>query len=323
MLHIILKKIVQEDMNENHKDIVKELFRSLRNYVINPDVQNYIVNDRDFLKSVGLLLEIHSEVVQSALQIILQFLFNLIISNKNAVDKVHEVFYTKILSLLKEKKNIYETSALLYNMSLFKELSLDFEVYISVLELYNSNHNIEYLYFMLEKLLSDCNFWNCYNKFDLSKRITMLGIIRDKQIKGEKLNIPMVGLKILTDQFVSSGNIIFQTIQSTDPNSEAYEVSQLVQIISSFCGNEDYLKVLQKDKDLLINVGVLLINIHKLGKESQNCFTSIQSLAEIREPNKNIQEHPAFGFKADLIRIIGNLCWKDKIMQDLVSHEGS
>ncbi|KAJ3648841.1 hypothetical protein Zmor_020613 [Zophobas morio] len=31
-----------------------------------------------------------------------------------------------------------------------------------------------------------------------------------------------------------------------------------------------------------------------------------------------MSKHPAFGFKADLIRIIGNLCWKNRTMQDLV-----
>ncbi|KYB26544.1 Ataxin-10-like Protein [Tribolium castaneum] len=317
LLHKILKTLSEQSLSKNHEGIIKELFRSLRNYVINSDVQNYLVNDENFLPNVSNFMNLQSEVIQNAFQIILQFLFNLIISNKSAVDRVYDVFYPTILSLLKDKKNIYETSALLYNMSLYKELNMDFDTYSFLLELYDSHNSVEYLYFMLEKLISDCNFWNYYLKFESNKRAAVLGVIRDKQIKGEALNIPVTGLKVLTNQFVASGNIIFQTVQNKDSSLEAYEISQLVQVISSFCSNEDYLKVLQSDKDLLINSGVLLINIHRLGKESENCFTSIQNLSEIREPNKNIQEHPAFGFKADLIRIIGNLCWKNKIMQDL------
>ncbi|XP_044263690.1 ataxin-10 [Tribolium madens] len=317
LLHQILKTIAQQNLTKNHEGIIKELFRSLRNYVINPDVQTYIVNDEFFLLNVVSFMNLQSEIIQNAFQIILQFLFNLIISNKSAVDKVYDVFYPTILTFLKDNKYVYESSALLYNMSLYKDLNLDCGIYNCLLELYDSHNSVEYLYFMLEKLISDGNFWKCYKKFDINKRAAVLGVIRDKQIKGEAIKIPIIGLKVLINQFVTSGKIIFQTVGTKDSRLEAYEISQLAQVISSYCSNEDYLKVLQSDKDLLINSGVLLINIHRLGKESENCFTSIQNLSEIREPNKNIQKHPAFGFKADLIRIIGNLCWKNKIMQDL------
>ena len=77
------------------------------------------------------------------------------------------------------------------------------------------------------------------------------------------------------------------------------------------------------------------------GKESKNFFTPLQKLSEVAPStqgtnlsenkagnsneeentpyNKNIQTHPAFGFKAALIRLVGNMVFENKDNQDLVS----
>jgi hypothetical protein len=314
----ILEKILGEQISKIHNDILKELFRSLRNYAINSEVQTFLINNEHFLDNVRIIFtHLQSQRTSDILQIVLQFLINLIVSNQSAVYKVSDIFFNLLCTLLKDKMNLYETTALIYNISLHKELVLDFDIYCCILGLYDLKNEIEFIHFLLEKFIAYDSFWNDYKKFNMHNRTTMLAIIRDKQLKGQNLHLSTKGLKTLTSQFVTSGEIIFQTISSNESNLEPYEVSQLLQVISSLCSNEDYLKILQTDKDLLINSGVLLINIHRLGKETENCFSPIQSLAEIREPNKNLHEHPAFGFKADLIRIIGNLCWKNKLMQDL------
>lgn len=84
-----------------------------------------------------------------------------------------------------------------------------------------------------------------------------------------------------------------------------------------------------------------------IGKQSNNCFTPLQKLSDIanamqgitndesgtcsndsetiKNDNKlssamdDVQSHPAFGVKASLIRIVGNMCYKNKEYQDLVS----
>ena len=77
-----------------------------------------------------------------------------------------------------------------------------------------------------------------------------------------------------------------------------------------------------------------------VGKDSNNFFTPLQKLSEVapctqgqdallneagksndneKTPyNKNIQTHPAFGFKAGLIRLVGNMAFDNKHNQDLV-----
>ncbi|KOC62083.1 hypothetical protein WH47_01875, partial [Habropoda laboriosa] len=91
----------------------------------------------------------------------------------------------------------------------------------------------------------------------------------------------------------------------------------------------------------------LLKSIQIIGKQSHNYFTPLQKLSDValamqearnNEPEtnsnstkakgnesetnsaeSNLQSHPAFGFKAGLIRIIGNMSYRNKECQDLVS----
>lgn len=65
-------------------------------------------------------------------------------------------------------------------------------------------------------------------------------------------------------------------------------------------------------------VSVLLRSIHETGKAGNNCFTSIQRITA-GLPDGELKENPAFAFKVDLVRLLGNLCWKHKERQDQVS----
>lgn len=82
--------------------------------------------------------------------------------------------------------------------------------------------------------------------------------------------------------------------------------------------------------------------LHMTGKESDNNFTPITNLSKVapsartinptdvtetdddetrskaRIALRNLEDHPAYGFKAGLIRIIGNMVHKNKMCQDLV-----
>lgn len=52
------------------------------------------------------------------------------------------------------------------------------------------------------------------------------------------------------------------------------------------------------------------------GKEQNNCFTPVAKLADSSD---QLNQHPAFQFKANLVRMLGNLCYKHQENQDLVS----
>jgi hypothetical protein len=61
---------------------------------------------------------------------------------------------------------------------------------------------------------------------------------------------------------------------------------------------------------------VLLRGIHA-------CMSVEDKLASFDERGERMQElkqSPMYGFKAQLVRLIGNLCFRNKINQDKVSH---
>lgn len=299
-----------------------QLFRYLRNAAAIKENQNLLSNDPLLLTKVHAIFQKLKNIPDTAMltKVILQFLVNLIVSNKQLSSKVSNIFYDDILDCFCQRNNDYEVLALLYNLHLrnrdliFREILCE-----KVLALLGENDS-EYAQFLAELFLYSAHFWSFFDNLELSSRIDLLELLKTRWIERKLGDIPDISLKVLSEQFWKSENVIFQTVTSTDRSMEPYEVSLLLDILGSLCGNDKYLALLQKDKDLIIRCGVLLINIHRLGKQSENYFSSVQKLAELKEPSEAIQKHPAFGFKVGLVRLVGNLCWKNKKMQDLVSY---
>nr|CAD7577059.1 unnamed protein product [Timema californicum] len=65
----------------------------------------------------------------------------------------------------------------------------------------------------------------------------------------------------------------------------------------------------------------LLKFFHELSESGNNSFSSIDKLSELYAAQKSgiVQAHPSFGFKVSLVRLIGNLCWKHRANQQVVS----
>lgn len=81
------------------------------------------------------------------------------------------------------------------------------------------------------------------------------------------------------------------------------------------------------------------MSLHMMGKESDNCFTPITNLSKVaanvqrqairvnsttsdateETTDRDPRDHPAYGFKAGIIKVIGNMVYRNKMCQDLVS----
>lgn len=83
------------------------------------------------------------------------------------------------------------------------------------------------------------------------------------------------------------------------------------------------------------------MSLHMMGKESNNYFTPITNLSQVapniqrrtihvnstindagiteETTNHDPQDHPVYGFKSGLIKVIGNMVYRNKMCQDLVS----
>ena len=60
----------------------------------------------------------------------------------------------------------------------------------------------------------------------------------------------------------------------------------------------------------------LLHAMHKLGQEEGSLFSSADKAPH---PDAADTHHPIFGFKKDLIRLIGNICHEHRVNQDKVN----
>ncbi|KAK0167716.1 hypothetical protein PV327_001588 [Microctonus hyperodae] len=136
-------------------------------------------------------------------------------------------------------------------------------------------------------------------------------------------------IKFLADRFKKKSDLILKTVKSYVNGMEPVEITIILDILGLITTTTLVHHItLQDDTSLLINTVYLLKAIHMVGKEADNCFTPVQKLSEIvpsisdsknnATTDENIQNHPGFGFKAALIRLIGNLIFRNKKNQDTV-----
>ncbi|KAJ8931640.1 hypothetical protein NQ314_015434 [Rhamnusium bicolor] len=298
-------------------EVLVEIIRSLRNCTSNFKTQKYIIENTNILRVMD---NIFSNIVgvepnNICLKVLLQFLINLSSSNKEATKAVFEIFFDKIKMCLSSNICEYESSALIYNFSLSVTIT-DTELINQIFDIYDSNSTNEFVIFFLERNVSSTHFWSVFTQFKMENKITTLEILKYMQLRKKAHNLPETGLELLTSSFLESVNIIFEMKLTEQNNMKIYELSLILEIISSLSSDENYRQKLQSNKDILINSGVILINIHRLGKVCNNCFTPVQKLSEFKV-NSKLKEIATFGFKADLVRLIGNLCWKNRELQNL------
>lgn len=298
-------------------------YRALRNYTLAPEVQNALVDDESIMQDTRYLLtNLLSREIRYATYVktILQFLCNLTIYAKNK-EKILRLLGPILIDLLKHPDFGYVSTALLYNI--MKDIDVDLKfihqnIYNVLLELFDKQGaRNEYLDFIVELLLNNRNFYSNYRSYSTRERLIILRKLREC-ISKDNFKIDNEFIDILVHQFKIRSDCILKTVSDYLKDVEPLEVTNLLEIIASLSGNESHLTYLQNDKRLFINCAFLLKSIHELGRFSENHFSPVQKLCAITRPSTDIVEHPAFGFKAGLVRILGNMCWKDRQIQDQV-----
>ena len=88
------------------------------------------------------------------------------------------------------------------------------------------------------------------------------------------------------------------------------ETSKLLLIVCKASSDEKYQKILQNDKSLLIETIFLLKMMHDTEKSNGNLH---------KKDSEIIEDSPINGFKCNLVRLIGNLTYRNKANQDEVS----
>lgn len=193
-------------------------------------------------------------------------------------------------------------------------------------------------------------FKSIYEDISVKDRLYLLEIIYEEAqeviYESEKIDAEFTFSRdiicFLSERFRKRSDLVLKTKETYLNDVEPVEIIILLDILGVLTSEaSDRLHILQRDKSLLINCCYLLKALHMSGKESENYFTPIQRLSDVApakqgetiketSPESNVEEskqdiqcHPTFGFKAGLIRVIGNMSYRNKECQDLIRETDS
>lgn len=322
-LHIAREKLVEQ--NDLYFKTVKQIYKSLRNAVVyNPKGQILIAGSdtilNDTIKILGCLKE--NETGWDCLKMLLQFLSNLVIKNKLVSKKVWQLFSNDLKDLIRNNVCLYHSSALLYNIIHVNRhlLEENNDIIKYILDSYKQNNSNEYVTFLIELFLKNATLNKTYVNYNVENRMLCLEMMKEI-IDDDKTWVTQELLDVLSEQFKKKSDCILKTVTNYLKEIEPFEVTLLLDILASVSSDESYAEYLQKDKSLLINCAFLLKSIHEVGRNSENNFSVIPKLSQLdNSSDQEILEHPSYGFKASIVRMLANLCWKHRNNQDLVSN---
>uniref|UniRef100_A0A7M4E0I5 Ataxin-10 n=1 Tax=Crocodylus porosus TaxID=8502 RepID=A0A7M4E0I5_CROPO len=288
--------------------LIAECFRCLRNACVRCAKNQHIIRNLQFIDvSVHLIqllhgLENEQELLLTAFRCSLQFLGNLAAGNGDSQNSIWKCAFPDLfLTCL----NHHDVKIIAYCcMVLFT--CLNSEKVRELLEQKNLNVALAVLKVYRKQLESE---WS----------ITLLELIMAKvSEKNEVTSEELAGLLKQADFLASCFQEKCQTVlrltsAAKNEDEEALVTIRLLDVLCEMTSNNRQLEHLQTCPGLLETAVDILQLTHLAGKQATNVFTATHSVTGEGEIS-----HPAVGFKSHLIRLIGNLCYKNKENQDKV-----
>ncbi|NXC66587.1 ATX10 protein, partial [Anhinga anhinga] len=150
-------------------------------------------------------------------------------------------------------------------------------------------------------------------------RVTLLELIMAKvseknPVTSEEMNVFMRHADFLAGCFQQKCEAVLKLTSAADADvEEALVTVRLLDTLCEMTSNNRQLEHLQALPGLLETAIDTLRLTHLAGKQAVNIFTATHAMTGQEEIS-----HPAVGFKSHLIRLIGNLCYKNRENQDKV-----
>nr|XP_012612809.1 ataxin-10 isoform X2 [Microcebus murinus] len=314
--------------------LITECFRCLRNACIECSAnQNSIRNLDTIGVAVDLILlfrelRVEQESLLTAFRCGLQFLGNIASRNEDSQSIVWlHAFPELFLSCLNhpDKKIVAYSSMILFtslNPERIKELEENLNIAIDVIVAHQKHPESEWPFLIITDhfLKSPELVEAMYAKLSNQERVTLLDIIITKIVGDEPLtkdDIPvfLCHAELMASSFVDQCKIVLKL--TSDQHAEDEEVLATIRLLDVLCemtANTELLGYLQVFPGLLERVIDVLRLIHVAGKDTTNIF-SASACVRAEGDISNMAE----GFKSHLIRLLGNLCYKNKDNQDKVN----
>uniref|UniRef100_A0A8C5P3J3 Ataxin-10 n=1 Tax=Jaculus jaculus TaxID=51337 RepID=A0A8C5P3J3_JACJA len=314
--------------------LITECFRCLRNACIECSVNQNSIRDLDTISvAVDLILlfrelRVEQDSLLTAFRCGLQFLGNIASRNEDSQSIVWiHAFPELFMSCLNhpDKKIVAYSSMILFtclNPRRMKDLEENLNIAINVIEAHQKQPESEWLFLIVTDhfLKSPELVQAMYAKLSSQERVTFLDIMIAKMVGDEQLTKNDVPLFLQYAELIASSfmdqckTVLKLTSEQHAEDEDALATIRLLDVLCEMTANTELLGFLQAFPDLLERVIDLLRMIHVTGKDTSNIF-SASGCIKAEGDISNMAE----GFKSHLIRLIGNLCYKNKENQDKVN----
>lgn len=178
---------------------------------------------------------------------------------------------------------------------------------------------ILFLEFILKQ---DIFFQNCYQMLPIQSRLLILDIIIEQLSSGSEnayFFVPNSSIHYIKDIFIEYAMNIVQLCNAETSDLKPIEIVRLLNVLCDASVLDAYSSELKSSRQLLETSLDTLRSVHLLGKRNSNAFSCISSLKTMTKNDKEaIECNPSYGFKKNLIRLTGNLCFNCKDNQDTV-----
>ncbi|XP_070611363.1 ataxin-10 [Erythrolamprus reginae] len=334
----ILKKVADEiDMTcqdartlahlDSRLQLLSECFRCLRNACAQCG------NSQNAMRSLGLIdasihviqllqkLESDLESHLIAFRCGLQFLGNIATGNRDSQNSIWTLAFPSLFSNClshQDEKIVDYCSMVLFtclNPERTKQLQEqnNLEIALRVFQACRRWPESEWTTLIVTNHLVKCPelVKTLYAKLSDAERTFLLEVILSEM----KENSVLIGEEMATflaASFEEKCQSVLRLVSATDDEEGALVAIRLLDVLCEATSNPEELQRFQSCTDLL-EVAISLLKLVQLaGKQTTNIFTVTYS----REQEEI--SHPAVGFKSHLIRLIGNLCYRNKGNQDKV-----
>ncbi|XP_027622560.1 ataxin-10 isoform X2 [Tupaia chinensis] len=313
--------------------LITECFRCLRNACIECAAnQNSIRNLDTIGVAVDLILlfrelRVEQESLLTAFRCGLQFLGNIASRNEDSQSIVWaHAFPELFLSCLNhsDKKIVAYSSMILFTSlspERMKDLEENLNIAIDVIAAHQKQPDSEWPFLIITDhfLKSPELIEAMYAKLSNQERVTLLDLVIAKIVGEEPLTKDEVTVflrhaELVASTFVDQCRAVLKLTAGQHTNDE--EVLATIRLLDVLCemsANTELLGYLQVYPGLLERTIDVLRLIHAAERDTPNIFTTTGCIKEGDISNM------AEGFKSHLIRLIGNLCYKNKDNQDKVN----
>uniref|UniRef100_A0A674GKJ9 Ataxin-10 n=1 Tax=Taeniopygia guttata TaxID=59729 RepID=A0A674GKJ9_TAEGU len=288
--------------------LIAECFRCLRNACVECAKNQHVLRNLGLIStSVHLIkllhgIQIKEELLLTALRCSLQFLGNIAAGNGDSQNSIWKCAFPDLfltcLTYSDEKIVTYCCMVLFtcLNSERVRELldPQNLTVAHHVLRVYKEQLDSEWSVTLLE--------------------LMMVKVSDKNSVSSEEMNVFVRHADFLADCFQEQCGAVLKFTAAADvEDEEALVTIRLLDVLCEMTSNNSQLEHLQAFPGLLETAVDTLRLTHLAGKQAVNIFTATHAVTGQEEIS-----HPAVGFKSHLIRLIGNLCYKNKENQDKV-----